>query len=76
MEKGWWDLEIASVDATQALAGHLRGHTEQVTERFEGHVPRVVRVWEVWEHGKPCGQTRSQAYWRELPGTYPTGSGF
>lgn len=31
-------METASVDATQALTGHLRGHTEQVTERFEGHV--------------------------------------
>lgn len=56
------------VDATRALAGHLRGNTEQATERFEGHVPRMVRAWQVWEHGKPCSQTGSQAYWTELPG--------
>lgn len=47
--RGGGTLEIASVDATQALAGHLRGHTERSLRDSRDTCPE----WS--EHGKYGG---------------------
>ena len=38
-------MELASVDVTQALAGHLSGSTEQATEKFKLPGPQVVQIY-------------------------------